>query len=56
MIWVSAPRLFFSRNLLNRAGEKILLMNPINRGGITGSIARIASPRQSLLMRKLLRL
>jgi hypothetical protein len=33
MIWVSALRLFFSRNLLDRAGEKILLMHPINRGG-----------------------
>jgi hypothetical protein len=35
MIWASAPRLFFIRNLLNPAGEKILLMNPVNRGGIT---------------------
>jgi hypothetical protein len=33
MIWASAPRLFLIRNLLDPAGEKILLMNPVNRGG-----------------------
>jgi hypothetical protein len=33
MIWASALRLFFSRNLLDRAGEKIPLMNAANRGG-----------------------
>jgi hypothetical protein len=33
MIWASALRLFFIRNLLDPAGEKILLMNPVNRGG-----------------------
>jgi transposase len=35
MIWASAPRLFFLRDLLDPAGEKILLMIPVNRGGIT---------------------
>jgi hypothetical protein len=34
MIWASALRLFFSRNLLDRAGEKILLMIPGNDGGL----------------------
>jgi hypothetical protein len=33
MIWASALRLFFIRNLLGRTDEKILLMNPINHGG-----------------------
>jgi hypothetical protein len=32
MIWVSALRLFFSRNLLDRADKKILLTHPVNRG------------------------
>jgi hypothetical protein len=36
MIWASAPRLFFIRNLLNPAGEKILLMIPVNCGGDCG--------------------
>jgi hypothetical protein len=35
MIWVSALRLFFSRNLLDRAAEKTLLTHLVNRGGIT---------------------
>jgi hypothetical protein len=33
MIWVSALRLFFSRNLLDPAAEKTLLTHPVNRGG-----------------------
>jgi hypothetical protein len=38
MIWVSALRLFFSRNLLDRADEKIPLMNAANRrGGYPGA-------------------
>jgi hypothetical protein len=32
IIWASVPRLFFIRNLLDPVGEKILLMNPVNRG------------------------
>jgi hypothetical protein len=41
MIWVSALWLFFSRNLLDRAGEKILLTHPVNRGGdYRGTIGR----------------
>ena len=32
MIWASALRLFFSRNFLDRAAEKILLMISVNCG------------------------
>jgi hypothetical protein len=35
MIWASALRLFLIRNLLDPAGKKILLMNPVTCGGIT---------------------
>jgi hypothetical protein len=44
MIWTSVNWLFFIRNLIDPAGEKILLMNPVIRGGGGGITAPAVRP------------